>query len=428
MAAWFIKAGEYINKGKARIGFVATNSITQGEQVAQLWPLLFNRFGLEISFAHRTFAWESEARGKAHVHVVILGLTKQDDEPEEKRLFSYDDLNSDPIESRHKSLSPYLIDASRLTNRHIVVRESSKPLSGAPKMIIGSKPIDGGYFIFDSDADKDKFVALEPGSIPYIRPYLGADEYINGQRRWILSLQKIDPPALRKLPSVVKRVRCVGEYRRGELPPRKDPDGENNVPGISARALAETPTSWHVTVIPEAPFLCVPEVSSERREYVPIGWLEPPIIPSNKMRLIYSADLWHFAVLTSKMHMAWTKYVGGRLESRYQYSIGINYNQFPWPSADDALKNKIRPLAESIIETRNKYSGSTLADLYDTTFMPPDLRKAHNRLDAAIDKAYKKEGFSDDKSRVEHLLAIYEQRHAPLLTSPIRRRSRKKGS
>ena len=196
VCAWFLKAGAYLRASKGRIGFVATNSITQGEQVAQLWPLLFDRCGLEIAFAHRTFAWGSDARGKAHVHVVIVGLTRREDEPKEKRLFSYDDINGDPVESRHATLSPYLFDASALANRHLVVKSTAASLSHSPSLVIGSKPIDGGNFIFDALQCKE-LLKLEPSAKTFLHPFVGAEEYINGGARWILALQKATPQQLR---------------------------------------------------------------------------------------------------------------------------------------------------------------------------------------------------------------------------------------
>lgn len=246
---------------------VATNSITQGEQVAQLWPILFDRYGLEIAFAHRTFAWGSDARGKAHVHVVIIGLTRRDQEPATKRLFSYDDINGDPVESQHKELTPYLFDAAQAEDRHRVVLSVSQSLSGAPKLIIGSKPIDGGQYIFDRD-ERDAFLSREPAASKYMRPFVGSEEYINGGERWILCIHDAPPEELRRMPLVMARVSAVKQQR---LASKSAP----------TRHLANAPTRFHVTVIPDRPFLCVPKVSSERREYVPIGWLEPPTVPSD---------------------------------------------------------------------------------------------------------------------------------------------------
>lgn len=415
VTAWFLKAGEYVAPAEcsAAIAFVATNSITQGEQVAQLWPLLFKRCALEISFAHRTFAWGSDARGKAHVHVVIIGLVKRVLEPLEKRLFSYDDINGDPVESRHKALSPYLVDASGLRDRYLVVEERSKPLCDVPKVVIGSKPIDGGYLIF-TDAEKAALLSREPAAARFLRPYIGAVDYIQGGGRWILALQEASPSEIKSLPAVTECIRAVREYRLGKRSAKGKVEEDARPPGISARALADQPTQFHVTVMPTKPFLAVPEVSSERRDYVPIGWLTPPVVPSNKLRLLAGADLWQFGMLTSRMHMAWMRAITGRLKSDFQYSIGIVYNNFPWPSATDAAKEKIRTLAQAVLDARAKHPDSTLSDLYDPNTMPADLRKAHKKLDDAVDGLYKRGGFGSDRERVEHLFALYEALIAPL--------------
>lgn len=411
VTAWFLKAGEYVQRGTARIGFVATNSITQGEQVAQLWPLLFGKYRLEIAFAHRTFAWGSDARGKAHVHVVIIGLTRSEQEPTEKRLFSYDDINGDPLESRHRSLTAYLFDASRLADKHLVIEERSQPLCDAPKMIIGSKPIDGGHYIFDA-AERAEFVAKEPGAEKYLRPFVGSEEYINGGERWILYLATAAPNELRQLPAVMERIAAVKAAR---LKSKSKPTQE----------LAKTPTQFHVTVIPDHAFLCIPKVSSEKREYVPIGWLSPPTVPSDLVFVLKDADLWHFGILTSRMHMAWLRYIGGRLESRYRYSIGVVYNSFPWPDASDAQRAVIGECAQEVLDARAKFSGVTLADLYDVDVMKPELRKAHSALDRAVDKLYRSEAFPGDRDRVEHLFGLYEKLVAPL-TAALKQKKTKK--
>jgi hypothetical protein len=212
VCAWFVKAGEYLRQSKARIGFVATNSIAQGEQVAELWPLLFERYGLEIAFAHRTFEWMSGARGKAHVHCVIIGLTRRDDEWKEKRLFSYDDIKKDPRESKHAALSPYLFDASRVTDRHLLVNEISHPLCDVCSLVSGTQPIDDGNYIFDSD-ERSALLASEPMAENYLRPYIGSIEYINGLKRWILCLKDALPSQLRKLPQVLQRRQKVKAFR-----------------------------------------------------------------------------------------------------------------------------------------------------------------------------------------------------------------------
>ena len=252
VCAWFLKAGAYVRTSKARIGFVATNSITQGEQVAQLWPLLFDRYGLEIAFAHRTFAWGSDARGMAHVHVVIIWSTKREDEPKEKRLFSYDDIKGDPVESRHAALSPYLFDASTLGNRHLVVEETGRPINGAPRLITGTQPLENDHLTFD-DSQKAEFVRAEPASKKLFHPFPGAQEFIHGQSRWILHTADIDPERLRKMPHVVERLVAVKRFRRKSR-------------RASTLAIAEFPSRYGVTVVPISPFLILPQVSSERRE------------------------------------------------------------------------------------------------------------------------------------------------------------------
>ena len=394
VAAWFLKAAEYLRNSRARVAFVATNSLTQGEQVAQLWPLLFDRYALEISFAHRTFAWGSDARGVAHVHVVIIGMTRRDDEPAEKRLFTYDDITGEPTEGIYKSLSPYLFDSATLTDRHQVVREASRPLGARPQMIIGSKPIDGGNYIFD-DAERMAFVRLEPAASPLIRPFVGADDFLRGTTRWILCFDSATPERLRSLPLVMERIAAVKAVRLDSK-------------SAQTRALASTPTRYHVNVVPTSPFLMIPRHTSERRAYVPIGWLSPPTIPGDSSLVILEASLQLFAILTSTMHMAWLRYIGGRIKSDFRYSAGLVYNTFPWPILRAEDRVRLERLAQGVLTARSSHPSSTLADLYDTNVMPVDLRKAHLALDEVVDLLYRKQPFDSDRTRVEHLFELYE--------------------
>ncbi len=413
VCAWFIKAGEYIAANNVPIGFVATNSITQGEQVAQLWPILFDRLKLEIAYAHRTFAWGSDARGKAHVHVVIVGLSKREAAPKIRRLFSYEDINSEPDESGHTALTAYLFDAAHLADKHLVVRESAQPLNQLPKLVIGSKPIDGRNFIF-SAAEREDFLAAEPDAVQFLRPYVGSEEFINGGCRWILALQEASPDVLARLPLVKDRVAKVRAFR---LASKSKP----------TQALAATPTLFHVNVLPSDAFLVVPKVSSERREYVPIGWLEPPTVPSDLVFVLKNASKSHFAILTSAMHMSWLRQIGGRLESRYRYSIGLVYNTFPMPSVAEAELDRLEPLAQAVLDARAAHPTATLADLYDPDLMPANLRKAHQALDRAVDRLYRTSGFGSDRERVEHLFGLYEKMVAPLAAAAAKKpkRSRK---
>ena len=417
VTAWFFKAAAYaraIPDRGPRIGLVSTNSITQGEQVAQLWPILFKNYGLEIAFAHRTFQWMSDAKGKAHVHCVIIGLTRRDDEPREKRLFSYDDVSGDPVETRHGAISAYLTDASAFINRHVTVTDQNQPLSERRRMMNGPKSTDNGQYLFRG-LERDEFLVREPAASEFMRPYIGAEEFINGKDRWILFLRDVEIPALRKMPLVLDRVQKVKEFRAGSQKP-------------ATRKLAEYPTLLEGTNIPSGNFLIVPQVSSERRDYIPLGYLSEPTIPSDKLRYVENATLWDFAVLTSRMHMAWTRTVTGRLESRYMYSVGVVYNTFPWPEADEAQTERVSALAQAVLDARVAHSGATLADLYDPDTMPPNLRKAHTALDLAIDRLYRREPFTSDRERVEHLFALYEKLTADLFTQTAKpKRGRRRG-
>ena len=409
VCAWFIKAGEYLKDGNARIGFVATNSITQGEQVAQLWPILFVRCKLEIAFAHRTFAWGSDARGKAHVHVVILGLDPRKSARAEKRLFSYPDINGDPEESRHAALSPYLFDAGGLTDPHLVVREQSDPINGMIRLITGTQPLEDGNLTFSSE-QKIAFLEHEPNAEPYFRPFPGAREFIRGDIRWILHTAEITPQRLRGLPMVVERLKAVREFRAKSK-------------RQTTKRLADYPSAYGVTVVPEYPFLIIPQTSSERRDYVPIGYLEPPVIPSEKLRLLPNATLTDFALLTSAMHMAWMRAITGRMKSDYMYSVGVVFNTFPLPS-NGADPSKLEPLAQAVLDARAAHPGATLADLYDPDLMPPNLRRAHQAFDRAVDRLYRRAGFTSERERIEHLFMLYEKSRVPLASGMRGKRRR----
>ena len=425
VAAWFIRAGEYVRNAKPsggkrppRIGFVATNSITQGEQAAQLWPLLLDREQLEIAFAHRTFAWGSDAPGKAHVHVVIIGLDRAEDVPRKRRLFSYPDIKGEPGETRHSMITPYLVDGGALTNPHLVVREESRPINGMRRLLTGSKPIDNGHYIFTAKK-RSAFLECEPDAAKFMRPFVGAREYLQGSRRWILALHNASPATLARLPLVRKRIAAVRAYRR---------DSKSR----PTQKLADTPTLYHINVLPTAPFLVLPEVSSERREYLPTGWLEPPTIPSNLVRVLEDASLAEFALLTSAMHMAWLRHVGGRLKSDYRYSIGLVYNTFPVPLSlanGSADISRIEALAQAVLDARVAYPDARLADLYDPDLMPASLRKAHQALDRAVDRLYRRRGFRAERERIQYLFTLYEKMRAPLdavrKAKPKRRRRKR---
>jgi hypothetical protein len=405
VSAWYLKAGAYLQDSPAAVGFVATNSITQGEQVAQLWPLLFDRHKLEIAFAHRTFAWGSDARGRARVHVVIIGLYRRDWVPAVKRLFSYENVNGEPLESAHKFITPYLFDGSTLQHPHLVVRENNQPLDKRlPKLIIGSKPIDGGHYIFTGE-EKDTFLEQEPDAERLMHPYVGSREYLNGGDRWILCFKDVPPELLKRMPRVRERIAAVREYRvKSDSKPTQE--------------LASMPLLYHVNVVPEVPFLAIPKVSSERREYVPIGWMEPPTIPSDLLFVLMDANMPLFAILTSAMHMAWLRHIGGRLESRYRYSIGLVYNTFPLPPVSELELSQLEPMARAVLDVRDAHPTAEPADLYDPDLMPTDLRRAHQTIDRAVDRLYRRSGFASERERIEHLFGLYEKLVAPLTAQP----------
>ena len=403
VAAWFLKAGAYFKENPAQIAFVATNSITQGEQVAQLWPALFNRYNLEITFAHRTFPWGSDARGKANVHVVIIGLSDSKSTPPKCQLFSYENSVSEPDITKPNQISPYLVNASQLKDSHLVVRRQRKPISGFPKISVGTKPVDGGHYILDRE-EKKEFLMREPGAANLFRPFIGGREYINGIERWLLHVSGVSPSILRQLPSVMNRIRAVKEFRMEHA-------------GELGKSLAEQPTMYHVTVVPTTDFLVIPEVSSERRFYTPIGYLQPPVIPSNKLLVVQNATLSLFALLISTMHMAWMRHVGGRLKSDYSYSSGLVYKTFPAPPSfvsGNADLSKLELLAQTVLDARATHADATLADLYDPDLMPSNLRRAHQILDRAVDYLYNRSGFASERERVAHLFMLYEKMYAPL--------------
>ena len=422
VAAWFIRAGDYVRRVQPpagarlpRIGFVATNSITQGEQVAQLWPLLLNHRRLEIAFAHRTFAWGSDARGKAHVHVVIIGLDAADHAPRDRRLFSYEDLSGEPLEGNHAVITPYLFDGGALGDPHLVVRKESEPINGMGRLITGTQPLEDGHLTFSADA-KATFLEREPDAAPYFRPFPGAREFIRGLERWILHTAGIPPQVLRDLRETRDRLQRVRDFRARSK-------------RQTTLRLADYPTAYGVTTVPDTPFLIVPQVSSERREYVPIGWLEPPIIPSEKLRLLPDATVADFALLTSAMHMAWMRAVTGRMKSDYMYSVGVVYNTFPLPpgfKGDDADLSGLERAAQAVLDARASHPDATLADLYDPDLMPASLRRAHHALDRAVDRLYRRKRFTSERDRVEYLFALYERMQAPLAAAAAKPKTRRR--
>ena len=251
-----------------------------------------------------------------------------------------------------------------------------------------------------------EFLAAEPNAEPFLHPFVGAKEYLFGGERWILALHKAQPHVLARLPYVRERIVAVRAYRRASS-------------SYQTQKLAETPTRYHVNVIPNTPFLVIPEVSTQRREYIPIGWLEPPTIPSNLVKIMSNATLSEFALLTSTMHMTWLRTVGGRLASSYRYSIGLVYNTFPMPpgfASGNANLSKLEPMAQAVLDARAAHPNETLANLYDPDLMPQNLRQAHWALDRAVDRLYRRSGFTSEQERFEHLFALYIKLKFPLVS------------
>jgi hypothetical protein len=407
VTCWWMRAARYIQNSRIVVGFVSTNSITQGEQVPVLWGILFHRFHLKIHFGHRTFAWASEARGKAHVHVVIIGLAAFD--RERKAITDYDADSDHPVVSEVANITPYLTPGPDR-----FVTKQRRPLCDVPEMRCGNKPTDDGNFIL-TDAEKEQFLREEPGAKRFLRRYTGSEEFINGTMRWCLWLKDAAPDDLRRLPKVMERVNRVREFRvRSTAKP--------------TREAASTPTRFFFESQPEGRFIAIPEVSSERRHYVPIGFLDPDIIVSNKIYVISTSNYFIYGVLSSCMHMAWMRTVGGRLKSDYQYSASMVFNTFPWPKPTAEQRARVEEKARGVLAAREPHlpprGTATLADLYDPNTMPRELVRAHQELDRAVERCYRAAAFHSDRERVEHLFRLYEELTSPLLPSAPRRRGR----
>lgn len=383
VACWYKKAADLMKGTAIRTALVSTNSVSQGEQVANLWKPLFEE-GVHIDFAHRTFRWDSEATLKAHVHCVIIGFSIAPS-TKAKALF-YGDR-----EQVVSSINAYLVEAD-----NVFVESRNKPLCSVPEIGIGNKPIDGGNYLFTED-EKNEFIAKEPLSEKWFRPWIGSQEFINRYYRYCLWLGDCPPNELRKMPECMKRVQAVKEYRMSS-------------PSAGTRKLADKPTRFHVENMPKDNYIIIPRVSSERRRYIPMGFITPDILTSDSAHIIPCATIYHFGILTSNVHMAWTRTVCGRLKSDYRYSKDIVYNNFPWPDPTPEQKAKIEQTAQAILDARALYPDCSLADLYDELTMPPELRRAHQANDKAVMQAY---GFwgklNSESACVAELMKMYQE-------------------
>lgn len=383
VCCWYKKASDMMTGTPIRSALVSTNSVAQGEAVANLWKPLFTD-GVHIDFAHRTFRWDSEAKIKAHVHCVIIGFSVAPNK-KDKVLFTAD------RPTIVQNINGYLLDAE-----NIFVESRNKPICDVPEIGIGNKPIDGGNYLF-TKSEMEEFIRKEPAAKKYFKQWYGSQEFINRSPRYCLWLGDCPPNELRKMPESMKRVEAVRQVRLASKSP-------------GTVKLAERPTRFHVENMPKGTYVVIPEVSSERRRYVPMGFMTPDILCSNLVKIIPNATLYHFGILTSNVHMAWMRAVCGRLKSDYRYSKDVVYNNFPWPQPTDAQKTKIEQTAQSILDARALFPNCSLADLYDELAMPSELRKAHQDNDRAVMQAY---GFSiktmTESSCVATLMKLYQE-------------------
>ena len=374
VAAWFFTAAQLMQGTSIRTAFVATNSITQGEQVAAVWQPVMERFGAHIDFAYPSFRWDNEASDKAHVHCVIVGFSCDPAlaKAKRKKLFAQEGCKE------VDNINAYLVAANNefINNRKL-------PLCDVPLMTTGNRPADGGFLIIEQE-DYDDFIAKEPDAVPFIKKFVGSTEFINNKKRYCLWLVDASPAQMRKMPLVMKRIEGCKQDRL-------------NSPDKGRQQLADMPHLFREIQNPNN-YLIIPKVSSERRPYIPIGYMDKETIASDLVFIIPSASLYHFGVLTSWVHMAWMRAVCGRLKSDYRYSKDVVYNNFPWPKEDEAAVAAISETAQAILDARAAYPDSSLADLYDDTLMPPALRRAHRNNDRAVLRAY---GFPTNDSFTE---------------------------
>lgn len=396
VTCWYIKAAQFIQNNNIKVSFVSTNSISQGEQVSVLWNELFSKYKIKIHFAHKTFKWSNEARAKAAVHVVIIGFANYD--TNEKYLFEYEDIKAEPHIRKVRNINPYLVEGS-----DSVISKRREPICKVSLMIKGSMPNDGGHYLFTKE-EKDEFLKQEPKAKKYFRLFIGGYELINNIERWCLWLKDANPFEIKNLKLVIERVNQVKQVR---LSSRRETTNKD----------AETPTLFGEIRQPSSDYLAFPEVSSENRKYIPIGYISKDVISSNKIYMIPNPNKYLFGVLNSSMHMCWVRQITGRLKSDFQYSTGIVYNNFPWPENPTEKQTKtVEEKAQKVLEVRKEFPASSLADLYDPLTMPPALVKAHQELDKAVDLCYRPQPFPNETKRIEFLFELYENYTKPLLT------------
>ncbi len=402
VTGWYIKAAKYIQGTQIRVAFVSTNSIVQGEQTHLLWGVLQNKYGIKIHFAHRTFKWNNEAKGNAAVYCIIVGFANND--TMNKFIFDYEDIKGEAHEIKAKNINAYLIDA-----KDLLVEKKKKPICSAPEIIKGNYYAKSEGLIVEEE-DLALLLSKEPNAEKWIKLLIGADEFINNRKRHCLWLVDCPPNELRKMPLVMERVNRVRIDRLNSTD-----KGMQNLP----------PTLFRETNNPER-CLVIPVVSSERRKFIPMGFIDKNTISTNGNLIMPNGKLYHFGVLMSSLHMAWVKTVCGRLKSDFRYSKDIVYNNFPWPENPSEKQIKaIEAAAHKVLDVRTQFPNSSLADLYDPTTMPPTLVKAHNELDKAVDLAYRAQAFTSDANRMVFLFELYEKYTANLFTKEKPKKEKK---
>jgi hypothetical protein len=389
VTAWYLKASKYIQNTNIKVAFVSTNSIVQGEQVAILWKELFSNYGIKIHFAHQTFNWSNEAKSNAAVHVVIVGFASFD--TTNKKIFEYENIKAEAHEKIVKNITPYLVEGD-----DIVIEKRRKPICDVPNISFGSMPNDGGNFLL-TDEEKEELIKQEPLSEKYIKPLLSASEFLNGKNRWCLWLEDLNPNDLKSMPLVKQRVENVKKLR--EESSRE-----------TTKKLAEYPTLFGEIRQPKSYFILIPRHFSENRQYVVTGYFTNNFIASDSCLAIDKASIFYFGIISSIMHMSWVKYICGRIKSDYRYSNELVYNNYPFPkNVSEKQKKAVEEKAQNVLNIRSQFSDCSLADLYDPLSMPPNLKKAHQELDKAVDNCYGSKLFKNDKERIEFLFGLYEE-------------------
>ena len=413
VAAWYVKATRFMREADAkrtlpRCAFVSTSSVTQGEQVVLLWGWLLAQ-GVKIHFAHRTFQWSNEAKGVAAVHCIIVGFGL--DDRKGKTIYEYEDIRGKPHAMPATHINPYLVNAADM-----LAVGQAKPICTVSAIVNGSIPADGGHLVLDS-AERDALLDDEPRAAPYLRAYVGGEDFIHGHQRYCLWLVECPPALLRQMPRVVERIRGVKAMREAS---KKS----------ATRAKAAAPSLFTENRQPSfGQYLAVPRTSSENRRYLPIGFLSYMTVAANDLQIVPGATAYEFGVLSSAMHIAWARTTAGRLKSDIRYSAKYTYNTFPWPELPtDKQRKAIESAAQSVLDTRAQFPGSTLADLYDPLSMPPALLKAHHKLDAAVDAAYGRKSFKSDAERVAFLFELYQRYTSLLPSEPAKGRVRSQKS